>query len=390
MTEKTKRAAKEFGMYHSLLEIYSTLDLILYSEKNDFEQLEKLFGNVTEVISSIRENMLCHNLSVKMAKHYRLYFLNRNDQYLKDAEQLLHTELYKEAAKAKTFMGKLRFNEANFHYAYMKNNLANAYKYEKEIVSLFNSNLAYLKNNVKKYIAGINNLFVLSMEQEKIENAFIHLHQLQSAREYLKTLSQKSMYYYFFTINSLHYYCHSGKLSELEKNISELFLGMDEYENELSSAEKIDLLIHFAISYYYMGNSKKCILFLNKLRNTFHLSDNPEVQSFFYVFYLIAHYDAGNSEILFSAMQTFYRFLHKKKQISKLEEAIIALLRKQSKVNSEKKMKEEFNQFKKILLKSRKSYLDKYIFKYFDFVSWLESKIENKTFTEIIKEKNEN
>ena len=65
---------------------------------------------------------------------------------------------------------------------------------------------------------------------------------------------------------------------------------------EMSDYEKIELLMHFSISYYCLGNLKKCILFLNTLRNEYNLSVNPEIESFFYLFRLVANYDAGNDE----------------------------------------------------------------------------------------------
>jgi hypothetical protein len=387
LVEKTKRIAKEFGLDHALLEIYSTLDIILYSEKNNTENLQELYQKTTESFSSIKENMFTHNLSARMADCYENYAQTRHEKYLKEGQRIINSRPFKEAARSKSYMGKLRYNEILFVYYYMKDDLATAYDHEIKMVQLLDSNSAYLKNNVKKYTATVNNLFVLSMEQGNIKAAHTHLLQLNKAFSHAKTHSQKAMFHYFYSVDQLHYLCRTGNIQELKKSLPECIPRFNFYENEFRNSEKIDSLVHLAVSFYHIGDLKKCISYLNKLRNKFNLSDNPEAQSFFHLFYLIVHYDAGNREILFSAMQSYYRFLHKKKKVSALENAIILQLRKQPKIDSEEVIKEQFRQFKNILIATEQSYLDKYIFKYVDFTSWLESKIENKPFAEIVREK---
>lgn len=387
LVEKTRRIAKEFDLHHALLEIYSTLDLILYTEKNEARNLQQLYGKTTESFASIRENMRTHNLFTRMVDCYYNYSQTRNEKYRSTAEKLVRSKLFKDASNSQTFMGKLRFYETNFSYSYMKSDLDQSYRFESLIVSLFDSSPVHLRNNVKKYISAINNLIVISGEQNRMRDVHIHLKQLDAAAHYAKSHSQKAMLFYYRTVNSLHYFCLTGNTAELRKNLASSTAEIHLYENEFNEPEKIDILIHFAISCYYCSDLKKCQSHLNKLRNEFDLSRNPEAQSFFYIFYLIVHYDAGNREILFSAMQSYYRFLQKKEKVSRLEKAIILMLRRQSKIDSPEKIREQFMQFRDLLLTIEQSYLDKYIFKYVDFISWLESKIENKPFADIVKKK---
>lgn len=387
LAEKTKHIAEQNDLHHALVEIYSTLDIILYSEKNDSKSLYGLYEKASDSLLAVRENMLTHNLSTQMVNCYFNYSQTRNELYLKEAEQITHSKLFKEAARAQTFMGKLRFNEINFTYRYMKNDLPAAHRYEEKIIALFDSNPGYLKNNTKKYIAALNNLFVISTEQGKISASCGHLLKLKAAAPLAKTHSQKAMHFQHYTINRMHYLCQTGQTEELNNELPDMISEMGLYESELTDLEKIDLLMHYAISYFTTGDLKKCISYLNKLRNEHDLSHNPEAQSFFYLFYLIVHYDAGNREIVASALQTFYRFLKQKKEISLLERTILTLLKKLSKTYSEKEITEEYKGFARTLARMEKNYLDKYIFKYFDLAAWLESKAEKRPFAEIMKRK---
>lgn len=385
LAEKTKRTAIDLNLNHATLEIYTALDLILHTEKKDAENLKQLYPKVLESLTAIRENMLTHNLASRMVDCYGKYNQTRDGAYLKEARELTRSSFYKEASRSKTFMGKLRFNEINFTYAYMKNDLKNSHRYEEKIVSLFDSNPNYLKNNVKKYISACNNLFVISAELGDIALTQSHLEKLGRISSVAKTHSQKAMYYHHYILNSLHYLCWSGNIPELSKSLPSGIITIAEYENEFSAGEKIDVLMHIAIAYYYLGDLKKGISYLNRLRNQFDLSENPEVQSFFHLFYLIVHYDAGNRELVVSSIQAFYRFLNKKQEVSKLEKEVIVFLRRQANLDSEEKIKAEFIRFRKVLASTRSTYLDKYIFKYIDLASWLESKIEKRPFVEIVE-----
>ncbi len=126
---------------------------------------------------------------------------------------------------------------------------------------------------------------------------------------------------------------------------------------------------------------------MNILRNEHDLSTNPEVQYFLSIFYLIAHYDSGHHEILPYLVQSFQRFLLKKSHISKEEIVMMDLLKKLPQSDKEKKPVEAFSTVKKELENIPIDKMHYYIFRYFDIVSWLESKIKNKSFQEIIREK---
>ena len=50
-------------------------------------------------------------------------------------------------------------------------------------------------------------------------------------------------------------------------------------------------------------------------------------------------------------------------------------------------MKEQFSELKSKLVFFSKDKNEKYALDYFDFISWAESKIENKSFVQVVKEK---
>ena len=387
IVEKTKRRAEGSELNHILLDVYFSLELSIHSEKFNFESLEALYDKAMPSIESYKRNLKSWEMSSKMLRCHNYYLQTRDNKYLNEVSRLVKDPFYKTSHPGKTFIEKIQFYETFLIYEYTKSNLRSAYMYGTKMLDLYRSNHIYLKNYPKKYFSVLNNLFVLSAELKNWDNAYVHLQQLSDGAGYAKMFFQKTIHFYFLSTDSLHYLYKTYNIIDLQKYLPGVISGFKTYANELGDSEKIELLAHCALSYYYLGNLKKCILFLNKLRNEYDLSKNPEVESLFYLFYLIVLYEAGNDHILASSVQTFYRFLKKKEYISKLELSIINFLRKLPQINTEKKLMEELKRFKNTLQAIKPGPWDKYIFKYIDLSVWLESKIENRSFAELMKER---
>ncbi|MBI4931145.1 MAG: hypothetical protein HY841_10305 [Bacteroidetes bacterium] len=89
-----------------------------------------------------------------------------------------------------------------------------------------------------------------------------------------------------------------------------------------------------------------------------------------------------------SLVRSTYRFLLKRNRLYKFEECILNFIRKKlSKIHSQKELLHSFSELKKEITQIMKDPFERGIIQDFDFVSWLESKIENRSFAEIVREK---
>ena len=104
------------------------------------------------------------------------------------------------------------------------------------------------------------------------------------------------------------------------------------------------------------------------------------------IFNLIIHYELGNEDQLPYLMRSTYRFLNKSKRQFKTEGAILRFM--QTSLFTAKSKKDiVFEELKTDLLKITKNQFEAKVLDHFDFISWLESKIQNKPFIEILKKK---
>jgi len=125
---------------------------------------------------------------------------------------------------------------------------------------------------------------------------------------------------------------------------------------------------------------------LNKIIENKNLSMREDLMCFARILNLVAHYEASMDYHLEIQLKSTYKFLLKMNDLHEVQREIIKFLKNLGSIYPHQ-LKSEF----KKLLACLKTYEDhpyeKRAFLYLDIISWLESKIENKSVAEVIQEK---
>jgi hypothetical protein len=102
---------------------------------------------------------------------------------------------------------------------------------------------------------------------------------------------------------------------------------------------------------------------------------------------LICHYELGHTDILDYHVRSTYRFLISRKVLQQYHKYILNFLKSLSANLSEKEILEQFKKLRSQLIPLESSPIEKRAFIYFDIISWLEGKIQNRPVQDIIQEK---
>jgi hypothetical protein len=107
------------------------------------------------------------------------------------------------------------------------------------------------------------------------------------------------------------------------------------------------------------------------------------------MFYLVAHYELNNNDLLSYLIRSDSRFFSKKESQFELETVFLDFLKNQlpGAKTTEHRI-ELFSKLRNKLLPLVNHPQEKIYFKYFDFISWLESKIQGQSFQDILQKKN--
>jgi hypothetical protein len=112
-----------------------------------------------------------------------------------------------------------------------------------------------------------------------------------------------------------------------------------------------------------------------------------DIQGMARIFNLILHYELGNSDSLEYFVKSTYRFLLKRNRLYKVESIVLNYLRKNANLFSQREVIESFKKLREELVPLSQDPFEKKAFEEFDLLSWLESKIEKKSFGEIVRSK---
>lgn len=163
--------------------------------------------------------------------------------------------------------------------------------------------------------------------------------------------------------------------------------GLKQY-GDMIPGDKISVFYYcFALLQFIADNKRKSLYWLNRI---FSMGNKAEVivKALSHILLLIIQYERGDADSLEYTIKSTYRYLYKSRRIYKLETILLHYLRKETpNLNNPKEIIDSFIRLKVEIEEIVKDPFELNALANFDFISWLESKIENKKFADVAKVK---
>lgn len=309
-----------------------------------------------------------------------------NLKYYKD---LFENNLYKSPDKAKSFSAKYHYFFGRGFYYFILNRYDKAYEEVKETVELFNTNPHQIPEFPGLYGMALYNMGVCASQLNKQKEALKYLEQAKT--NCISHPDSPSNIFYLAASLELGIFIHHGNYKqglEAAQQITEQLNGnaLSKLQNK---AVEVYLYHNIAVTCFMAEKYNEAKKWIYKIIN-----ENTEMREDLYcaakILNLIIHYELGNNDLIEYLAKSSYRYLYKKKKLYEFENMVLKFMQvKIQKIKSNKELVSAFSELKQnaeILF--NKAPENKNILHYFDFMSWIESKIENKKFSEILKSKN--
>jgi hemerythrin superfamily protein len=164
---------------------------------------------------------------------------------------------------------------------------------------------------------------------------------------------------------------------EMEEKLSEYSLYVDQHRI---------LVFNYKFASLYFGNRQydKAIDYLQQIING-PVDLRIDLQSYARLMHLMCHYELGNYEILDSLVKAVHRFMLRMKNLTLVEEVMFRFLKKN--YQSPQQIKEALKEFLDQIKDLEKNRFETRAFAYLDIISWVESKVYNKSMSEVLHEK---
>ena len=313
----------------------------------------------------------------------------RNDFELKKVNDYFNDRLPKFNYDQLGFRERLWLYKAHIWKCFLTQDFLHGYKYASKFISLFRE---YPK------MIPVNPVFFLKGRNYLLESLFFIQHNKEFKKELLlfeKEIENNiipknnnteiliSQYYYS---NKLHLHFLEGTFKEGEYLVDKINLQIDLFQNRLDKHHIIRFYYKIACLYFGMGENEKCIEYLSKIITAKKLYVGEDLQCFARILNLIAHYECGLDYHLERQFKDTYKFLLKMENLQEVQKIFIESIRSLGDLFPHE-YKKEFRKIHSRLKVFKDHPYEKRAFLYLDILSWLESKIENKTVAEIIQEK---
>ena len=295
-----------------------------------------------------------------------------NNTFLKSEELALSTE------------SRILYNKFFYNYNLYLSNDERIYEYSKRMIALIESNTFHKNEFLNEYISVLSGYLTSVTFLKNYKDADAAISKLKNIDK-TSPFIEETIYTIIYNFQIIKF-IQTGNFKEGLKLIPSLEKRINEF-----AAEKKHLKYKFtySIAYLYFGAGKyeKTIEWLNKIFNENQKDIRQDLLTFAHMLTLISHFELNNKDYLFYVIKNTYRALSKKKQLYKVENAVVNFLRKTPRVVTVKELRHHFIELKDNLIEITEDPYEKIALDYFDFISWLESKIDGKEFAEIIKSK---
>lgn len=384
--KSAKRLSKKHGKSALLLKIEGKLNEIVETQgytKISLEELETQEEELNQILISEEYYNKLWLLKSKLFSIMHHQGKSRSKEDTDTFKVLLNS--YKKLKSPK----KMSFNaqylsthfESAYHFATLNQDecLKSLYKNLK----LFQKEHAQIKSVPHKYLSVLTNIIHLELAGGNTKNIYSLLGELNTFKTKYKIASNEDLDIKLFSSiksTNLMVYIHQAEFEKAVSMEERIIEGFNQFESGITSSRKAYLSFNLAIAFFGVEEFNKSLKWINAILNDSDLDENEDIVAFAHIVGLIIHYELNNSSYLPYALKSTLRFLQKRKRSYSFETLFLKNLKKV--INTDDPFKSEQ------LLQNVADQLDEIAndpfqsvaFEYFDFRSWLISKIKNKRF----------
>jgi len=391
LLQKVKKAIHKSDNLELHLEVLKwEKNLLPYSiGKNNQLRVKQIIAEANDINEKISRVNLLTNLTAELnAIYLRTGYIRDKADHDKVSE-FFKSQLPEWNIEEFSFREKLLWYDIQLSYFSFIQNFERVYEYARMWVDLFEQvpNSAYY---FEMYLKGLNHLLNAQARLLKY-NEFQQTHKiLRDLANHRLVKLNENLQIRLFKYSYAHQFNGYFMIGDFKRGVNLLKRIETRLEGYIGMLDKhSELVLFYKIACLYFGNAnyRKALKWFNRIINSDDQDIREDVHSFARIINLITHYELGNRDVIEYYIRSTYRFLLKKHDLHLFQQLILDFLKGLSREITQKQLIERFKELRIQLLELEHNKYDRRAFVYFDIISWLESKIEDKPVAEIIAEK---
>ena len=392
---KAKKTAVEYEEYLPLFEllkweikIANAQGYISLSEQG----LKDLYREADECLEKVLNANQYAFFSDSVYIRIRKAGFFRNESDFKKFAKMIKHPMLRSDEKAASSDAKYYFHSTHIGFSELQADYHSAYAHNKKILAHLEAQPAIIRKQPRQYLSMLQNTLVWQYQLKEYRQAIESAEKLKQFTIQQKNSLSENLYNRTYYFNNTFLLLVHSRLGEYEKGTKLVKQFTQEFTDQRirPTGKEAEWMFYdaCAITFFGVGNFSEASKYQNKI-----IQDNEEglrsdMQSMSRIFALIVHFELGNQELLRYMVKWTYRFLIKRNRLYKFETIILEFIRKKIQhLNTRKERVDAFIDLKKELEKLLPDRFQRRPLDDFEFTDWLESKIQNKPFAEIVQKK---
>jgi hypothetical protein len=350
---------------------------------------KNLLAEEKEILSRLENLNLYRSLSARLNEKLLASNKIRKAEDLKAIDKIISDPLLSDEKNAICLDSKIYFFNIYSNYYELKEDYKNSYNYAKKFVTLLEQHPQQIRLHFKNYLMALNNLCIRQLNLKKYTESRETIEKIRLLPDhYSDTISEDDAASIFITLYSLEtdLDIKSGVFRKITGMVKDIENGLKDLDNSIYISYKMAVWFNVAYLYFGTGEYKKALPWLNKIINTEETGLRKDIQACARLVHLLIHYELEDMDTLNYIAKSIERFFYKGHWIFGYEKILLDFIRKLSKADDTKQLKELFIHVKEQLLQLEKNPQER-ISEYFDFISWLDSKINKIPFQEAYRKR---
>ena len=385
--KETAKANQKFNFLPQAIALEKRIEN-LHITRSKQNRAEELSSEANEVSCHIDKVARLSNLALQLYSWYIQHGHARNEEDEKDIRAFMKENLPADAWQQTGFYERLYLYQSISWFAFIRQDFLQYYRHTQKWVDLFDEQPLMIRVETGHYIKGLHNLL----------NAHFDLRNHRAFEKTLKRFEQfaktdrvkdndnfRMQAFIYISIARINQHFMKGSFKEGLSLVPDVEQKMEEFHLFIDRHRILVLNYKMAVLYFGSGDYNTCIDYLQKIIHE-KTDLRYDLQCYARVVHLLAHYELGNDMLMESLSKSVYRFMARMDNLTVVEEAMFKFLR-QSIPLSPRQLKPGLEKFLLSIKHLEKNRFETRAFAYLDIISWVESKVFNKSMSVIIHEK---
>jgi len=342
------------------------------------QSVQRVISEVEDANSKINLINQFTNLAVKLnAIYFRTGYI-RNDEHLKEVQNIFYDGLPTHEEEDLSIHEKLSLYRLYVNYYYFIEDMDLGYQYALKWLHLYDQHSDLKQSQLNDYLSAVNQVMIAEYKLFQYQNFLKSRQRLHKLNEQMQNSVNENIrnrlvkYVYVHEFNRIFML---GKFNLGVKLLKKINPDLEAFIQR--SDEHSRIILFYKIACLYFGDSQyhRALEWLNRMQQDEKTDLREDIHSFSRILSLIAHYELGNMEVIDYYIRSTYRFFLKKGELHLFQRYILRFLRKLAGEFREEELIPEFKKLLHNLEPLQDIRYEKRSFIYFDIIAWLESKI---------------